>query len=324
MSAASIQASAAKKRAAKVNTSTPTSSASQAQGLNQTQVNQLKGMSGIDQKALSAYQASGSVVGGKNNPTGTGRTNSNVITPSSLTPTNPITLPNKPTPGYTAPITLTSNPALEAMGTSVVDNQYVYDPTKSESYNAVAESNKTGQTSLQTYLQSLQGIQPANQEADYLKREKQAGIQNLQSEVNNYTSQLNTIAKNAQAQNLSLEATGRGQTTTFIGGEQARVNREAAIASLPISAQLDAAQGNLESATARLDKLWSIHKEDVQQEYTFKKGVIDAVFSYAEKSEQNILNAKLADIKTKEATASANIARLQEWSKMQYKQDRVI
>lgn len=242
--------------------------------------------------------------------------NSNIITPASLAPNSPITLPNTPTPGYTPPLTLTSSPGLEALGTTVKDNQYVYDPTKSESYNAVAESNQSGRTNLNDYFSSLKGIQPVSQEEAYLKREKQAGILNLQGEVNNYTSQLNTISKNAQAQNLSLEGTGRGQTTSFIGGEQARINREAAIASLPISAQLDAAQGNLDSATARLDKLWAINQADVKQQYDFKKGVIDAVFSYASNSEQNILTARLADIKTKQDTTSANISRLQEWSKM--------
>ena len=242
--------------------------------------------------------------------------NTNVITPASIAPATPVNLPATPTPGYVPPVTAVSSPGLEALGTSVKDGQYVYDPTKTESYNAVAQSNQTNQTSLQAYIDNIKGIQPQNQEADYLKREKQAGIQNLQQSVNDYTSQLNTIVKHSDAEALGLEGQGRGITESIIGGQQAQIRREAAIQALPIQAQLDAAQGNLTAATARLDKLWSIHKEDVTNEYNYKKSVFDAVFSFASKSEQNLLDARLSDIKSADAKTQSNLDLAQQWSKM--------
>ena len=206
---------------------------------------------------LTAYAKSGG--GSSSTPTPTAP-----ITTAAIAPTTPITLPTAPTPINPGPITLAGTPALDAIGMKVKDNQYVYDPTKSATENAVGQSNQNGMKNLQDYMQGLSTIQPKNTEADYAAREKAAGIEALRSNVNNTTAQINEIQKAAQAANLSLEGTGRGQTTTFLGGEQARINREAAIRVLPLQAQLDAAQGNLQSAIARVDKLFAYHQDDVK------------------------------------------------------------
>lgn len=242
--------------------------------------------------------------------------NANVITPASLIKPSAVDVPVKPTPAYVAPVTAVSSPSLEALGTTVQNGQYVYDPTKSEAYNATAESNQKQAGQLQTYLDSLKAIQPASQEADYLKREKAAGIQKLQQQVNDYTSQINTIQKTSDAEALALEGQGRGITESIIGGQQAQIRREAAIQALPVQAQLDAAQGNLTAATQRLDKLWSIHQADLTQQYNFKKSVYDAVYNFASTSEKSLLDARINDIKTADAKAQANLSLAQEWSKL--------
>lgn len=210
----------------------------------------------------------------------------------------------------TGPINLAGSPVLSENGISVQDNQYVYDPKVSENMNAVNETAFSNQALLDSYMGKVNDAydQTRNQEADYLKREKQAGIQKFQQQVNDYTSEINSIVKNRDAAILSMEGQGRGQTTGFIGGEQARINREAAIAALPVQAQLDAAQGNLTSATARLDKLFAIHQQDIQNEFNFKTSLAKSVLDFGTAAQQNILTAKMADIKEASDQSQANLA----------------
>ncbi|MEG7973033.1 hypothetical protein, partial [Listeria monocytogenes] len=89
--------------------------------------------------------------------------------------------------------------------------------------------------------------------------ESQNQIQAKQTAVNNYQTQLNNIVAKAQADVLSTQGQGRGIPEVIIGGQQAQINKEAAIQSLPIQALLSSAQGDLQTAQAHVDKLFQIY-----------------------------------------------------------------
>ena len=94
------------------------------------------------------------------------------------------------------------------------------------------------------------------------KLEKANQLKDKQQAVNDYTAQLNTIVANRDAEVLSLEGQGRGITESIIGGQQAQINREAAIRALPVQAQLAAAQGNLQMAQEHIDKMFTVQSQD--------------------------------------------------------------
>ena len=62
-----------------------------------------------------------------------------------------------------------------------------------------------------------------------------------------------------------VEGQGRGQIGDFIGGEQARISREAAIQALPIQAQLATAQADLDSARSYASQLFQAQSQDAER-----------------------------------------------------------
>lgn len=304
MSAASIKAAAAKKRSSG-STANKNYATSLAGG---GSVTVKDGVKTYSDKPLQVTGNNGISISGKSYSRNKGGTGFAPAVSATDIGTDSPTLPVQEYGKDTGPINLSGSPVLSENGISISENQYVYDPKVSENMNAVNQNAFSNQALLDSYMGKVTDAydQTKNMEADYLKREKQAGIQKFQQQVNDYTSEINSIVKNRDAAMLSLEGQGRGQTQGFIGGEQARINREAAIAALPVQAQLDAAQGNLTSATARLDKLFAIHQQDIQNEFNFKTSLAKSVFDFGTAAQQNILTAKMADIKAATDLAMAN------------------
>lgn len=231
-----------------------------------------------------------------------GKYNASPIPVDSITLATPAKLQERPVT-EAPPITLSS--IAPGLSTQLQGNQYV--TTTDTTEGLVNKSNQTQLGNLQAMINDTLNIKPQNLESDYLKREKQAGIQKLQNQVNDYTGQLNNIISERDQNILRVEGQGRGIPDVIIGGQQAQINKEAAIKALPIQAALDTAQGNLQMAQSRLDKLFAIHREDVQNDYNFKKGIVDSLYNFATQSEQSRLNAALADQKEKKDRRLANL-----------------
>jgi hypothetical protein len=132
--------------------------------------------------------------------------------------------------------------------------------------------------------------QPQSKENIYNKTYKEAGIAQKQSAVNTYQSQLNSIVANSQAQQIATQGQGRGIPEAILGGQQAQIAREAAIQSLPIAAQLSAAQGDLQAAQSHLETLFSIRSADADAKYNYKVQVYNAVKDYTDKQQTIALN----------------------------------
>lgn len=156
--------------------------------------------------------------------------------------------------------------------------------------------------------------------------EREAKLKQKQQTVNDLTANLNQITASRDAAVLGLEGTGRGQTEGFIGGEQARINREAAIAALPVQAQLAAAQGALELAQSHVDKMFQIQSQDALQRYQYKSKLIDSAYNFLSAQEQRRLDA----VRLKEDRAyemqKMNIAMKNDWAKtaLEYGQSNLV
>lgn len=115
----------------------------------------------------------------------------------------------------------------------------------------------------------------------YKKAQEETQILQKQQKVNELTGKLNAIVAKGEANQLSLIGQGRGIPEAIIGGQQDQIGRETAIAALPVQAQLDAAQGDLQSAEANLNTLFKIYSDDAKNEYEYKKSVRDAIYGFA-------------------------------------------
>lgn len=140
---------------------------------------------------------------------------------------------------------------------------------------------------LQSYIDSLNGA-PTSEKA-YKKAQEESGILNARTEVNNLSAKLNEIVNRGQAQQLSLVGQGRGIPEAIIGGQQAQIGRETAIAALPVQAQLSAAQGNLEMAQDNLDTLFKIYADDARVKYENKKEKAKILWQDATEKEKRLI-----------------------------------
>lgn len=138
-------------------------------------------------------------------------------------------------------------------------------------------------------MQDLIGEPPSTAEA-YRQAQQDTGIIERQQKVNDLTAQLSQITSQAQANQLSTVGQGRGIPEAIIGGQQAQIAKEAAIQALPVSASLQAAQGNLEMAQQNLNTLFQIKSQDAKNRYEYKKNLVDRLFEIADKSEQRKLD----------------------------------
>lgn len=217
--------------------------------------------------------------------------------PAKMTPETPANIPTYTIPNF-GDITGQNN-----IGLGAVTSQF------GTTYDAKTGQFVTAPTGTQDNFQSLfeQATALGNTafeemgtaESRLKKLEKENQLKQKQQAVNETTGQINAIVAQAQAQQLALEGQGRGQTSSFIGGEQARINREAAIQAIPLQAKLAAEQGALELAQEHIDKMFTVQSQDALAKYQYRSKLIESVYNFATGAEQRRLDA----IKQKEDRA---------------------
>lgn len=228
-----------------------------------------------------------------------------VITADKLkpTPTIPLATPT-PTDGLFG-ITNAANAGLAALGGGSYDtktNQMVPAPTPTA---APADNN---QAILNSYLQANAGLEAPSAVSNL--KEMQKTLRPKENLVNSLSGQLNTLNASRDAEMLKLEGQGRGQTGGFIGGEQARINREAAIQAMPIQAQLAIAQDDLESARTYAGQYFQAKMQDETNIYNQKKENNRLVFDFLNAAEARRLavNEKALDREYAEKQSTAKSA----------------
>lgn len=198
-----------------------------------------------------------------------------VITSESLTPTPEIKFPEPSAPSNLGTAAITMAGGL-ASGGATTGTTPPAGPTPADSLKELISSMK----------------EAPNAEKIYQKTEREVGLEQKQAAVNNFQNQINAITTKAQADKLSLEGQGRGVTDVIIGGQQAKIDREAAIQALPISAQLAAAQGDLASARDHMDTLFKIRLQDAQAKVDYKNKVAELVYGFATEQQKIALDDK--------------------------------
>lgn len=167
------------------------------------------------------------------------------------------------------------------------------------------EQSQGSQNALFEQMNELIGKPPSVADI-YKKAQKETGILEKQQKVNDLSGELDSIVANAKANTIAVTGQGRGIPEAIIGGQQAQIQREAAIASLPVSAQLAAAQGNLQMAEQNLNTLFSIRSQDATNEYNYKTTLVKGVYELASAQQKQKLDyaLKIEDRKYTEQQAA--------------------
>ncbi len=258
------------------------------------------GVKTYSDKSLNVTGNNGISISGKDysrNKGGTGFAPTDSINASALAPSTPLKIPTKD-PVTGVPDIAAVNQGLANPATGVTtDPSGKLTVTPPQAPGAASNDKYAGLVQMfDTYQKGVQNIAPPNTEDIYNKQYKADKIAQKQQAVNDYTAQLNTIVASRDANVLKLEGQGRGITDVIIGGQQAQVNKEAAIQALPVQAQLAAAQGNLELAQNHLDTMFKIKSQDAVNQYNYKTKLLDSVYGFVTGIAQN----KVADLKAAE------------------------
>lgn len=198
-----------------------------------------------------------------------------VITSSAIAPTPAINIP--PTP------------AVDNAGTNLM-TQFAGMANATPIDQAADKATENADDAFQNMLKGI--AEPVDQEKLYKKAERDAGTREKQALVNTYQSQLNAIVAKAEADKLALVGQGRGVEERVIGGQQAQIDREAAIQSLPIAAQLSAANADLSAAKEYMNTLFTMRVQDATNKAAHQNKILELVYGYATDKQKTALEEK--------------------------------
>jgi hypothetical protein len=241
------------------------------------------------QERSAIYESSG--LGAANTYTGSAQQNTQLL--AAL---------NKPQVTAVVPKTGTGVMAADALMDTQKAAELPSLPTDSTNYNGIIASGatmipaapttpedaNTPPAWLQRYLDNAP--KPTNPMDNYTTLVKDTGLEEKQKLFNDLTAQLKSITAETQADSLKMEGEGinlDGATARNITAE-----RNAAIRSLPIQAQLSAARGNLALAQDKVNTLFGIQSKYETDLFNYKQNLIDKVFDYATDQEKERLQDK--------------------------------
>lgn len=160
-----------------------------------------------------------------------------------------------------------------------------------------------------TKPESLSGLrQKLISDEDFVKQQK---------EVADLSAQVKAIEAERQANILRAEVRGEGQVVEpIISRQQARIDKDYAIRVLPLTAQLNAAQGRLDMAKENINTILDLTFKDQQAERQWFNDLYDRAYAIATKEEQAKLDKKKEENQTKQREEST----LNDWKMFYAKQ----
>ena len=179
-------------------------------------------------------------------------------------------------------------------------------PVDNENYQGIIDSGQAGVDATKSneqapapsslddiFKQYLGETTPPPSTLDTYKQEATSvGLDVKQTEYNKLYKQMAELSAEASAVPIAIqqESTGRGVTAGGVKPLQTARLRNIALRSLPLQAQLDAAQNDLTSAQNKLNTMFKIKADDAINQYNYKNKLIDSVYNFATKKEQGKLD----------------------------------
>lgn len=152
---------------------------------------------------------------------------------------------------------------------------------------------------MQTLIDEQSRIAPpqVNYEDLYRQAKQESGVDSKQIIVNDLSNRLNEINNRINGDILRLRGVGarEGVTEAVYGQQVAEIAREGQLQSLPIEAQLNAAQGDLKMAENNLDMLFKVKTSSAEANFKRWTNIVDNARDAFNKQEQR----QIDDMKTK-------------------------
>ncbi len=242
-------------------------------------------------------QVASDVASGKDTPTGVGGAINQNVVGKATAGVIPDTINSSNTAAQTS-IVLPTPKAPPSTGTDVMTAVGAQNSVYQNAIQATAAAqdkatgSSSGTDALKTQLALLAGIpQKQNALSDPAVTAAHDQMIAAQNQTNQDTALLNAITTKATTDKLSLIGQGNGVPGAIIGGQQAEIDREAAIQSLPVAAKIAIDQGNLKVAQDNLTYMTSVVQEKVNNAYDNATATYNAISGFVSKSESATLDA---------------------------------
>jgi hypothetical protein len=131
-----------------------------------------------------------------------------------------------------------------------------------------------------------------------LLKQKQQALKPFETAVQDLKSQISGIQAQRDAQQLALIGQGRGITQDLLNTQAAKIDRNAAIKLLPLTAQYQAELGRLESAEKNLTELYGAIVADRQAEREYTQAKFQ--FAYKVATDEQARSLKEREMATEE------------------------
>jgi len=189
------------------------------------------------------------------------------------------------TPGPTNFTGLSNNYSTLTGVTNIDGTQTDTTGTAQEAPNAQAEA----------LMKLAKEFQP--QEPERIDREKimkEVGLTQALKEQQKLANQISAITAQKEAQLLQLRgvASTEGVTEAVYGGQQAQIERETAIKLLPLTAQYEAASGNVQAAKELVANFIADENNYQNRLYQYQQSVYNKVWDYATDQQKTALEEK--------------------------------
>ena len=127
--------------------------------------------------------------------------------------------------------------------------------------------------------------------------EQEIGIDQKTQEVSRLSNEINAINADVRLAQEELRGAGISKTEELLKGN--KITRDAAFRTYPLAIQLDAAQGNLSAAEAKLNTYFQIQTQYERDKLDLQQKKIDAVFQFAtDREKEKLQDRRLQDERT--------------------------
>lgn len=228
--------------------------------------------------------------------------------PSSLNSTNTqsspaITLPSTPAPqnygsmAMAASIGAKTPPATyyDATGNQIDVNGNVTVPATTPT-NTSSTGNSSSLDWLKSQLPTLFPKAQTNLQDTYNTISSNQGLTEKQTRVNDLTAKL--AGMDAQALAGQEKALQSGETTGYASREAQNLSRTNAIERLAVSAELNGAQGRLQSAESNINTIFGIYQKDSENTYNHQLALFNSISNIVDKAEAKQIEAKKTELAT--------------------------
>lgn len=168
--------------------------------------------------------------------------------------------------------------------------QYNPDGTPKETPGETKDTSE--KDNMKAYMDSLKEYMGTPERTDTAQIKEDSGLNDLLKKQSDIEAEMTAISSKAETQKLALVGQGRGIPEVIIGGQQAKIDREAAIQLMPLTAKYQAVSGNVDTAKQIVADFIADERAYQSDMRDYRKTMFNAAINYADKEQAKAIRER--------------------------------